>query len=144
MCDSPFCTECFYNTAFTVVNSYVTFVTNHIPSFGIFQPVNCFPFGTPSGRRCISASRYTAVFQYLVYKMRTINAICQGISAVNIWISDKLIGIVNDFLAKFFLGFRFFLLLFGFLFCLSFFFCFDLFAGFFYLFLKIFSIVLGF
>ena len=96
MGDAPFCSFCFHDSAISVVDGHISGITDHITCFCFRQARNCCTHASPSCRCGITTTVGTGVFQNLIYKMRTINTICQGIASPYVWITDKLICICYD------------------------------------------------
>lgn len=96
VCDTPCASFCFHNSAGSVVNSYMTGITDDIARFCLGKTGYCPSLTSPTGRGYVSSTVYTTVFQNLIYKMRTVNAACQGIAAPYIWVSNKLVCIRYD------------------------------------------------
>lgn len=96
MGDTPFCSFCFHDSTISVIDSYMSGITDHITCFCLGQTGNCCTKTSPSRGCGIATTVSTGVFQNLIYKMRTVNTICQGITTPYVWITNKPICICYD------------------------------------------------
>ena len=96
MGDAPLASLGFNDTAFTVIDGNMTGVNDDIACLCGRKAAYASSCIRPFSRCKVVTAVYAAVPENIVYEMRAVTSVCQGIASPYIRTSDKLISIINN------------------------------------------------